>query len=245
MVTTMRPCVMFEPKQLFPLRLSRIMDHELQFISPYAAKIERDPFCDAGLDQNETLVLPKLFTALESLFGPSSTGFDSWKCSFLFTLLLSGRRGETPFNYILSIRDWRAGVEFSYWRLQQDPVAAGARVAPVHDELSSSNLDYVTALLFGYLLGHAEKLGQLEPRTFVRQVRSQLLVCGARDGQLFEEHAEDGQAYDQRCLQLSRELDDVERQQQRIQLDLFLEELAFQEPGTCLDDRPLHARPVS
>jgi hypothetical protein len=95
MVTTMRPCVMFEPKQLFPLRLSRIMDHELQFISPYAAKIERDPFCDAGLDQNETLVLPKLFTALESLFGPSSTGFDSWEMLVpLYAAALRTARGD-------------------------------------------------------------------------------------------------------------------------------------------------------
>jgi hypothetical protein len=92
------------------------------------AKVERDPFCDVGLAQRESLVLPKLVSALERLFGPTSTSFDWWKCSLLFTLLLSGQREETPLNYILSIRDWRGDVEITYWRIQREPVNPGARI---------------------------------------------------------------------------------------------------------------------
>lgn len=99
-------------------------------------------------------------------------------------------------RYIVMLGDLRGAVNLRFYRIGERIAEGMDRYhAPVEHELSRKDLNRLTELVLGFLLGRAESEVAGAP-SFYRVVRSELLVYGKRRGDLFERELDDQSSFE-------------------------------------------------
>jgi hypothetical protein len=189
---TGRPQLWLRPRELFPVLLSRLADHELSEIGRYAVPIEPDSTRELRRSMNpEPLLLPKLYLAGEALLGRSSRLYDHDKSSFRYPLLLSATRGSSRMRYLVSVHDFHGSVEVSFHRVREREQVDSIRSyqPPIDHELSRRDLNCLSDCIVGFLCGKAEAAMASAP-CFHRSIGSVMMAYGMRRGDLFERRFE-------------------------------------------------------
>ncbi|NJK52140.1 MAG: hypothetical protein HC936_03690 [Leptolyngbyaceae cyanobacterium SU_3_3] len=185
--------------------LWRLGDQEFQQLRQHSLPIQEDSGFMLQMAVSEhynpdRLSLPQAFLTLEELFGETSSWFDEWKGSFSFPLLLVLTKNQRQFFYLLRILDHRGSLCFPLYRvLEQGAEDYDINVyrSPFELEFSGEEINKFTCYLYGYLRGASEWASKLPFSSFLKQVDSNLILYGGRDGELFEEHFESDTAYRQ------------------------------------------------
>ncbi len=181
--------VTLDPPGLFPLKLARLMDHEVKEVSDFALPIEENTSAAlrrAVAHRAEDLVLPRTLVALEDLFGACPWRSDAWKCTFSFPLLVTADAPTSTLRYLMIVGDCRGSIDVLFYRLQDEPVPGlNGYHAPFDRELSRQQLDYLTDYLLRFLMERSDAaVPHIE--SFYRVVGSERIVYGKRGGRLFE-----------------------------------------------------------
>ena len=220
-----RPRIILERSRRLAVRVTRLLDHELRELLPYAAPIEPDWRHMLELNQYARPLLPKVFWASEQCLGRSSTAFDDHKGSFSFPLLISATRGRV-LRYLAVLCDVRGAVEIAWFRLRSTRFASLLRYEkPVTEELSRSDLNGIHEHLLGYLLGYADAIATASAASFYRTVSSERIVYGHVGGEFFEREFTDQQALEQFTFTLARSLEGDRHQHEEDALRDLLEQI--------------------
>ncbi len=145
--------------------------------------------------------LAKALLVLEAEFGRSSTYLDDYKQTFSFPFLLAITKPSGTFYHLLTIADYKGGLEFWLYRIVDDLKYSDERLdrshQPIADEFSADEIKYVISYLWGFLEGYASQLCQREITPFFRHVDSSHVIYGYWDGKFVEEEIDDLEEYQQ------------------------------------------------
>jgi hypothetical protein len=186
-----------------PFSLWRLNDAEYQQLRSQSFRIQIDGLwlLRLALDRRDPdeLNLPKALLVLEAEFGHSSTYLDHWKQTFSFPFLLAITKPSGTFYHLLTIADYRGGLEFWLYRIVDDIKYSQERLdlshQPIADEFSDDEIKYVISYLWGFLEGYASQLCQREIKPFFRHVDSSHVIYGYWDGKFVEEEIDDLEEY--------------------------------------------------
>jgi hypothetical protein len=124
----MRPRISFDPPGVFPLRLARLHEQERGELRRIAVPMKTD--CGYKFRARTSLLLPKLFVAVEARFGrcsPIPHAHETWFC---VPLLLSAKRDDGSLHYLVAISDLRGlpGLpNVDYYHLDRSRAPGSAR----------------------------------------------------------------------------------------------------------------------
>jgi hypothetical protein len=150
--------------------------------------------------QEDALNLAQFYVVLKHLFGESSSFFDDWKSSFYFPIFLQVKRKNGEFPYFMHIFNHRSTVEFNLFRYFESLAENDDRYVyhqPFESELSRPEINDFICYFYGYLQGRFEAIQNSYSQEFLKRVDSNLILFGYKEGQFFEEHYDDSEAYKQ------------------------------------------------
>ena len=165
---------------------------------------------DRKEDELDSLNLPKLLLLLEIEFGRSSSQYDSWKQSFSFPFILQVQKLNKMLSYLLKIEDYRASIEFRFYRIIDDIRYIDKNPDLVHDpisqDLSESEIKYIVCYIWGFYHGYIKSYLSSDPHItpFFRYIQSSNLVYGYWEDQFIEI----GFDNEQDCTKLVAELEE-------------------------------------
>jgi hypothetical protein len=180
-------------------------------LAPWLSEIERN-YSHQFLQRTEHLDLPKTLLAAEHLFGRSSQTFDDYKGSFRFPLFLSASRDGLDLQYVVLLADCRGSIEVVFARYSEQCRQiwpGGGFAAPVDNELSRAELDYLSDHVRGYLVGLGHTLVE-KSAPFYRVIPSQRVVYGLRAGELFERSIDSAEDFEDVRAAIARDLGEHE-----------------------------------
>ncbi|KAI9129564.1 hypothetical protein [Acaryochloris sp. CCMEE 5410] len=207
--------------------LWRLGDDEYQQLRQHSLPIKQDAgfMFQLALSEHcnpDRLTLPEAFLTLEALFGKTSTQYDPWKGSFSFPLLMVLTQKQGRYFYLLRILDHRGCVDFPLYRLLEQG-ASGYNIdayrAPYELEFPTEAINKFIGYLYGYLKGASTWVCKISPPAFLKQVASNFILYGCRDGTLFEESFESDTDYHQaiEAFNQTYEVDITARESKEIQ----------------------------
>ena len=207
--------------------LWRLGDDEYQQLRQHSLPIKQDAgfMFQLALSEHcnpDRLTLPEAFLTLEALFGKTSTQYDPWKGSFSFPLLMVLTQKQGRYFYLLRILDHRGCVDFPLYRLLEQG-ARGYNIdayrAPYELEFPTEAINKFIGYLYGYLKGTSTWVCKISPPAFLKQVASNFILYGCRDGTLFEESFESDTDYHQaiEAFNQTYEVDITARESKEIQ----------------------------
>ena len=179
-------------------RLYRLSDEDYSILSNYTIPIQaHSGFFTAFYLQIETIELPKLYLSLKSLFGESSRLFDNYKSGFAFPLFTEIIKLDATYNYMIIVRDYRGGIDFSIRRCLAEKIEPLQSVYhdPYDQEFSLEEIRYFISYFCGYLLGLWKVLDRAQVLPFYHEIQSNHLLYGysEQEGYFEFEYEEDNQ----------------------------------------------------
>jgi hypothetical protein len=188
-----------------PFSLWRLRDAEYDQLRSQSFRIEIDGWwlLKLALDRRgpDELNLPKALLVMEAEFGHSSTYLDDYKQTFSFPFLLAITKPSGTFYHLLTIADYKGGLEFWLYRIVDDLKYSDERLdrshQPIAAEFSADEIKYVISYLWGFLEGYASQLGKRKIQPFFRHVDSSHVIYGYWDGEFVEEEIDDSEEYQQ------------------------------------------------
>ena len=159
--------------------------------------IQNDAYFDFGEKIiNDPLILPKLYSALTNLTGPSDDWYDDYKGSFSFTFELEVLKNGNTSKYCYHIYHYRSYIEFAVYHIVPENDSRNPEhYAQPNDELfSDKDICVFSNFLYYYALKCMEKNGYT-PQTFVKFSDSNLLLFGYEQNEYFYKSYEDQESY--------------------------------------------------
>lgn len=192
-----RPQRRFETRKFY-FNLLRLTDEEYRKLRARSFRIQyKDWFLVALITEDaRSLNLPKLLVLLEQDFGRSSDYFDSYKQGFAFPFLLEIQKAIGSLYYLLTITDYRGGIEFHFYRVMDtlDYVNQNPNLChpPLEHELSEAEIEYMVTYLWGFYEGYGKSYFESRPHItpFFRSIPSSGLVYGYWDNDFVEQFFE-------------------------------------------------------
>lgn len=174
-------------------KLKRLNDEQYYFLSKNCLLIAEDYLHLLSLSRDTDLIyssFSKMFVALKELFGDSGKYYDDWKGSFSFPFLISFKKSEEEFQYIMNIYNLRSSIEFNIAKLIQADNERFERDV-IHEpfeefprEEINDFIDYLVNFLTGYFGSGSKRYNEF----FFHTVRSNLILFGCKDGIYFDNH---------------------------------------------------------
>lgn len=131
--------------------------------------------------------LPRIYTALYTLFGPSN-GYDDYKCSFAYDFRLSVEKQGQDYSYALSLADVKGNMPyFTYYRPPLPGKGPDAYQQPVEAEFSKEEMRSCTIAFINFLHLFHEAYEQFFNRNFFRVNPYAYLIYGFKEGAFFSE----------------------------------------------------------
>jgi hypothetical protein len=172
--------------------LWRVSDQDYATLRRHALPIAEDHRLIVALNlqvpDEERLQLGKTVVALEDVFGPSSPGFDPWKGSFLFPLLLTLGDGRDK-GYLIHCHDHKGIVYCPLYRLvDAEPESSELRSyhEPIEQEFSREEMGLMVTHFYCFLLAYGQSLDERPVEPFCRAVDAENLLYGCDGRQFFE-----------------------------------------------------------
>ncbi len=200
----MRNVIYFELDNIH-YKLTRLDDCEYHELWKRSIPIGNDYGFDMSFSlylirRGHHLNLAQLYTALKYLCGESGTFFDDWKSSFSFPFSLDISRENGQFAYLFRIGDYKGGLDYSIRKIvEPDDYRYDRSVIrqPFENEFSREEINYFIAYFYHYLLGFFEAIKDRHHEFFFKQVQTNLLLFGYRNGTFFEEQYDSPEEYEQ------------------------------------------------
>ncbi|MGB8701161.1 MAG: hypothetical protein WCD18_17245 [Thermosynechococcaceae cyanobacterium] len=173
----------------------------------------------------DRLSLAKALITLEDLFDKSSELFDSWKCSFVFPLLLRISKQTGKFLYLLRIGDYRGILDIGLYRLSNSATEIRNEVFhdPIDDEFSNEEINRFICYFYGFLRGMSRHLKPQHP--FLNRVQSQLMFYGYDGYNFFEEEFDSEAEYNTAIVRIEQKYVALQKNQQNESLRSLVEEI--------------------
>jgi hypothetical protein len=198
----------------FVFDLWRLSHEEYRFFDDRSFIVESKKYSmwDVSL-QGKNILFPKLLIALEHAFGRSSDHFDDSRQTFIFAFFMKLYRREQAFPYILTIYDYRGGLNFRFHRVMDNDtyldINPRNRQEPIEEELPEEDFRYLMVFLWEYLYDYSETIcnlklltGELKP--FFRYLGDNNMIYGFCEGKFFEEYIENNGKYKKRIADLHK-----------------------------------------
>jgi hypothetical protein len=137
---------------------------------------------------------PRIYAALKTLFGESTTMYDDYKCSFGYTFLLDiNKKGKTS-KYTLNFTDLKGGLTFYFQKVLADDELGkydrGILHKPFDDEFSKDEMRWFKSYFTFFLVGFWDSYGPKYDEEYFRTL-SDRYVYGYVDGEFFLESYEE------------------------------------------------------
>lgn len=136
---------------------------------------------------------PRLYAALKSLFGESTTAYDDYKCSFGYPFLLKIVRKGQESRYAMSFTDLKGGINFllrkildSSQELEQYPDRCVLR-EPMEHDFSSGEMKFLMTWFVFYMVGFMKSYERCYNEEFARSLDYCFMIYGYRNGRFFQE----------------------------------------------------------
>jgi len=103
-------------------KLERLNDERYYSLRKNCILIDEDYLHLLSLSRDKDVIFSsfsKMFIALKELFGDSGKYYDDWKGSFSFPFIISFKKSEEEFRYIMNIYNIRSSIEFNIAKLIQ------------------------------------------------------------------------------------------------------------------------------
>lgn len=187
-------------------RLERLDDDRYDELSRKSLCIADDYRFSIGFFQyeqlrGEALSLGQVYIALKELTGESSKLFDDWKCAFSFPFALEIERDSNTYHYLLRIVDYRGSLEFNISRQVKPHESYDKNV--IHqsfaEEFSGDEINEFNAYIYNYIKVffkvYIKVVQPHDMEEFFKNIDSNLIVYGYKDGFFFEDHYNDYDEY--------------------------------------------------
>ena len=131
------------------------------------------------------------YAALKTLFGESTTMFDTYKCSFGFTFLLEVLKNNNKAEYLLNFTDLKGGVTYIIKKIlppgDLKKYDRDVYHEPFEDEFSRQEMQYFMTWFTFFLVGFMQTYRENFCEEFFRYNESVLEIYGYKDGKFFSE----------------------------------------------------------
>lgn len=188
-------------------KLIRLKDEQLPPLEKASISIAGDGMYLMDMAMEKGLIyasLSKMYITLKTIFGESSRSYDESKSSFSFPFLVCFKKGESEFEYLMKVCNYRSIVEFRIYKL----VLPGTKLAKQggqHEpfkEFPKEEINYFITYLTGFLTGFFHTTGHEYNVPFFKMVRSNLVLFGYKDGRFFDEDYEERKDFDKALAEL-------------------------------------------
>jgi hypothetical protein len=176
-------------------KLKRLNDERYTFLRKNCILISEDYLHLFSLSMDKDVIyssFSKMFVALKELFGDSGKYYDDWKGSFSFPFIISFKKAEEEFQYIMNIYNIRASIEFNIAKLIQADDERFERdvIHEPFEEFPREEINYFINYLVGFLSGYFESVRKRYDEFFFHAVQSNLILFGYKDGIYFDKQYE-------------------------------------------------------
>ena len=146
---------------------------------------------------------PRLYAALKTLFGESTTAYDDYKCSFGYPFLLEIIRKDKKSAYALNFMDIKGGISFKFRKILATPEELEKYKykdrhllhEPFEDDFSQDEMAYFMTWFVFYLKGFMQSFEGHYQEEFARSLDYCLMIYGYRDNRFFLDQYEDQDAF--------------------------------------------------
>jgi len=151
--------------------------------------------------RGEALSLGQVYIALKELTGESSKLFDDWKCAFSFPFALEIERDSNTYHYLLRIVDYRGSLEFNIYRQVKPHESYDKNVIyqSFAEEFSRDEINEFNAYIYNYIKVffkiYLKVVKPNDREEFFKNIDSNLILYGYKDGIFFEDHYNDREEY--------------------------------------------------
>lgn len=146
--------------------------------------------------RQDPVFLPRIYTALDHLTGPSDDDYDQFKGSFSFKFHLNTDKCNNLSRYLYWITQYRTFLRINLYQLvpQSDPRSEMVYTRPSDTLFSEYDIKAFTLTFFESMLGEISKTGHV-PLPFVKSAASNCLLFGYLHNDYFVKHLRDFEEY--------------------------------------------------
>ncbi len=141
---------------------------------------------------NPPFDLSRLYAALSTLFGPSSTLYDPYKCSFSYPFLIQLTKHLHQARYALNFTDMKGGLSFKFSKILTHPDDIKKYpdtiklYAPLPGEFSRNHMNFFMSWFIAYLIGFINFFEKYYSVEYVRTLEYCKIMYGYQDNQFFQ-----------------------------------------------------------
>jgi hypothetical protein len=134
---------------------------------------------------------PRLYAALKTLFGESTTAYDGYKCSFGYQFLLKITRKYKKSEYVLNFTDIKGGISFMFRKILTTSEELekykdrNILHKPLENDFSEDEMEYFMTWFIFYLEGFIQSFEKRYNKEFARSQDYCFMVYGYRDNRFF------------------------------------------------------------
>jgi len=121
----------------------------------------------------------------------------SYKSGFAFPLFTEIFKQDQVYNYLITITDYRGGIDFLIRRCFEEKVKRSVYHDPYENEFSPENIRYFISYFCGYLLGIWQVISKENLTPFYHDITANHIVYGycEQEGCFEFEYGEDEERY--------------------------------------------------
>jgi len=140
---------------------------------------------------------PRLYAALKTLFGESTTAYDEYKCSFGYQFLLHLTRKGKVSEYAFNFTDIKGGIHFMFRKILTTPEEIerykdkNVLRKPFEDDFAKAEMAYFMTWFTFYLVGFMHSFEEYYNEEFIRTQDYCFMIYGYKNGGFFLEQYED------------------------------------------------------
>jgi hypothetical protein len=134
---------------------------------------------------------PRLYAALKTLFGESTTAYDDYKCSFGYQFLLKIKRKDKKSEYTLNFTDVKGGISFMFRKILTTSEELEKHKdrnilhEPMENDFSKDEMEYFMTWFMFYLEGFMQSFERRYNKEFARSLDYCFMIYGYRDNRFF------------------------------------------------------------
>lgn len=144
---------------------------------------------------------PRLYAALKTLFGDSTSLYDHYKCSFGYQFLLKIIWKDRESEYSINFTDIKGGITFIFRKIlatSEELEKYKDRTIlhePLEDDFSKEEMEYFMSMFTFYLIGFMESFEEHYNKEFARSLDYCHMIYGFRGNKFFLEQYENQEEF--------------------------------------------------